>query len=154
MVYDARYLRYIHFINSSTANKSSSLLCDLFLFQRRETLLSNIQRKLTNSHSFFFHNIHSSYMSARVFFFFELPMSQIDKIKMFSRQGKIKLQQRNPKATITTAFNLLFFFFLHFTHNMKHLQLCFGQSDFHLPEEGLIIPNRSRLLGLTSSNRE
>lgn len=153
MVYDARYLRYIHFINSSTANKSSSLLCDLCLFQRRETLLSNIQRKLTNSHSFFFHNIHSSYMSARDFFS-ELPMSQIDKIKMFSRQGKIKLHQRNPKATITTAFNLSFSFFLHFTHNMKHLQLCFGQSDFHLPEVGLIIPNRSRLLGLTSSNRE
>lgn len=87
-------------------------------------------------------------------FFSELPMSQIDKIKMFSRQGKIKLHQRNPKATITTAFNLSFFFFLHFTHNMKHLQLCFGQSDFHLPEVGLIIPNRSRLLGLTSSNRE
>ncbi len=37
---------------------------------------------------------------------------------------------------------------------MKHLQLCFGWSDFHLPEEGSIIPNRSGLLGLTSSNRE
>lgn len=115
MVYDARYLRYIHFINSRTANKNSSLLCDLFLFQRRGTLLTNIQRKLTNSQSFFFPQYP---VQLHVFqsFFSELPMSQIDKIKMFSRQSKIKLQQRNPKATITTAYNLLFFFTFHSQH--------------------------------------
>lgn len=55
------------------------------------------------------------------------------------------LQQPQP-----SVFSGLF----HFALNMKHLQLYFDQSDFHLPEEGLIIPTRSCLLGLTSSNRE
>lgn len=81
-------------------------------------------------------------------------MSQIAKIKMyFLDRVKQSYTSENPKATITTVF----FFLLEpfqFTHNMKHLQLCFGRYDFHLPEEGLIIPNRSHLPGLTSSNRE